>query len=448
MSIVHSFLSRIRVRERLSRDESAQRPPEWSPDRHQASRQQKTVPQHQPSPGHQPTHGQTVHPPSAPDHYHAGLDVDHQPYLAMPAPVSTAKQPGPPEVQPWRRVSADQSHAAHREAKLEARQALKEEAHTAGLLKSRKAVLPSEIRRREKSVDDPHRGPHEDMDWQSCGTERRRESQAEEDWSSERPRERGRERMAERVRDRGKEHLSSHDSQSERALRSMEHSHSSPHQQPRQRLTSDPVGHQEPQTQHHELLIPQYDPQKRQYGGQIHQQDTQMEHQYDLSRHPPELQRQQQSQGQQEYETRAKDKELTRMQEESHRKHHESQIDQDYESQRQKQQDSSGQQRSDSGVYLQKGSSLPQAKHRSMETSVGPKPKTRTRSMSDIGVSEHSAMYRRVERAAASRETASPSQHGRDGALANGDVSTLDTRVSVAQLRHSYLENANRKPEL
>ncbi|XP_076003649.1 supervillin-like [Genypterus blacodes] len=442
-----SILNRqgIRVRERLSRDESVQRPLEWSPESHQASRQQRTGPQHQPSPGHQPNHGQTVHPPSVPDHYHAGLDLDYQPYLAMPAPASSAQLPCSPEVQPRRRVSADQMHAAHREARSEARQALKEEAHTEGLLKSRKAVLPSEIRRREKSVDDPHRGQHEDMDWQGYSAERRMASQAEEDWSSERPRERGRERTAERMRDRGKERLSSHDSQSERTHRSMEHSHSSPHQQPRHRQTSDTVGHQEPQTQHHELPIPQHNPQKLQYGAPIHHQDTQMEHQYDFSRHPPERRRQQQSQRQEESETRAKDKELTRLQEGSYRKHQESQIDQDYDLPRQKQQDPSGQQ-CDSAVYLQKDSSLPQAKHRSMETSGGPKPKIRTRSMSDIGVSEHSSMYR-MERAAASRETAPTGQHGRDGGLANGDVSTLDTRVSVAQLRHSYLENANRKPE-
>uniref|UniRef100_A0A4W6BX75 Supervillin n=1 Tax=Lates calcarifer TaxID=8187 RepID=A0A4W6BX75_LATCA len=106
--------------------------------------------------------------------------------------------------------------------------------------------------------------------------------------------------------------------------------------------------------------------------------------------------------------------------------------------------DPSGHQGFDSAVYLQKGSSLPQAKHRSMEMSGGPKPKIRTRSMSDIGVSQHSAMYR-MERAAASRET---SRGIPPSGMANGEMGTLDTRVSVAQLRHSYLENANRKPEL
>uniref|UniRef100_A0A665XFG9 Supervillin n=1 Tax=Echeneis naucrates TaxID=173247 RepID=A0A665XFG9_ECHNA len=107
----------------------------------------------------------------------------------------------------------------------------------------------------------------------------------------------------------------------------------------------------------------------------------------------------------------------------------------EFEPQRQ-QQDPSAHLKSDPSGYLQKGSSLPQAKHRSTETSGGPKHKTRTRSMSDIGVSPHSAMYR-MEKSRAALASG----------MANGDMGTLDTRVSVAQLRHSYLENANRKPD-
>uniref|UniRef100_A0A665XEU3 Supervillin n=1 Tax=Echeneis naucrates TaxID=173247 RepID=A0A665XEU3_ECHNA len=297
-----SILSRqgIRVRERLSRDETVQRPPNWSPDTHQANRhraqgstaqftpqqseptQQMTVHQPQPSPGNHPAHGQTAFPSSAPEYQQSGPAVDSQPYLAVPAPAAAAKHPGPPEVQPRRRVSADQIYATHKEARLEARQALKEQANTEGLLKSRKAVLPSQIRRRERSVDDIHRGRHEDMDWQNYSPEQRRRK---------------------------------------------------------------------------------FEPQRQQ-------------------------------------------------------------------------QDPSAHLKSDPSGYLQKGSSLPQAKHRSTETSGGPKHKTRTRSMSDIGVSPHSAMYR-MEKSRAALASG----------MANGDMGTLDTRVSVAQLRHSYLENANRKPD-
>ncbi|XP_050925765.1 supervillin isoform X2 [Lates calcarifer] len=458
-----SILNRqgIRVRERLSRDETAQRPPDWSPDRHQTNRhrtqgntaqhtpqhseptQQRTVHQPQPSPGHRPAHGQTAYTSSAPEYQHSGPAMDSQPYLAMPVPVATAKHPGPPEVQPRRRVSADQVYAAHKEARSEARQALKEEAHTEGLLKSRKAVLPSEIRRRERSVDDTHRGRHEDMDWQNYSPEQRRMSRGEEDWDWERPRERGRERNVERIRERGREHLSSHDSQEERVFRSMQPPHSSVRQLPRQHQSSEPVYHQEPQIQQQEPPTQQqYEPRKRQHSAQIQQQDPPRQHQFDHSRQPQEPQRQQHSQRQQEYEIQRH--EPPSQQQDSQRKQQEPQLAEEFEPQRQQQKlDPSGHQGFDSAVYLQKGSSLPQAKHRSMEMSGGPKPKIRTRSMSDIGVSQHSAMYR-MERAAASRET---SRGIPPSGMANGEMGTLDTRVSVAQLRHSYLENANRKPE-
>ncbi|TNN29036.1 hypothetical protein EYF80_060816 [Liparis tanakae] len=70
---------------------------------------------------------------------------------------------------------------------------------------------------------------------------------------------------------------------------------------------------------------------------------------------------------------------------------------------------------------------------------AGPRPKMRTRAMSDVG-----STTSRMERAAACREAlkAAPPPPP------DGEAGALDTRVSVAQLRHSYLENANRKPEL
>ncbi len=455
------LFSRIRVKERLSRDETGQRSSDWSPDRHQANRHrtqsnsahytpqhsettlQRTVPQPQPSPGHHPAHGLTAYPPPAPENQHSGAAGDSQPYMAIPAAAATAKLPGPPEVQPRRRVSADQIYANHREARLEARQALKEEAHTEGLLKSRKAVLPSEIRRRERSVDDPHRGRHEDMDWQNLSPEWRRRSRSEEDWDRERPRERGRERNVERIRERGRENLSSRDSQEERVFRSLQPSHTSLHHQPRQHQFVEPVYHQDPQVLPQEPPTQQqYDPTKRQHGVQIQQQDPQRQPQYEHSRQPQEPTTNQKSQTQQEYELQRQ--EPPSQQQDSQRKQQEPQLYKDNEPQRQQQQDLSRQQRSDSAVYLQTGSSLPHAKQRRIEISGGPKNKIRTRSMSDIGVSQHSAMYR-MERAADNREAmrvVAPS------GMSNGEMGTLDTRVSVAQLRHSYLENANRKPEL
>uniref|UniRef100_A0A9J8C1V8 HP domain-containing protein n=1 Tax=Cyprinus carpio carpio TaxID=630221 RepID=A0A9J8C1V8_CYPCA len=106
----------------------------------------------------------------------------------------------------------------------------------------------------------------------------------------------------------------------------------------------------------------------------------------------------------------------------------------------------------DVGGYLQKGSSLPQAQHRVSQDAGDLRPKVRIRSMSDIGVTQRSAALRSLE-CAASLESAmvmGTGLHTREpSGVANGEMGTLDTRVSVAKLRHSYLENASgRRPEL
>ncbi|XP_059419088.1 supervillin-like isoform X5 [Carassius carassius] len=106
----------------------------------------------------------------------------------------------------------------------------------------------------------------------------------------------------------------------------------------------------------------------------------------------------------------------------------------------------------DVGGYLQKGSSLPQAQHRVSQDAGDLRPKVRIRSMSDFGVTQRSAALRILE-CAASRESAMVMDTGfhtrEQSSVANGERGTLDTRVSVAKLRHSYLENASgRRPEL
>ncbi|KAK5919956.1 hypothetical protein CgunFtcFv8_023806 [Champsocephalus gunnari] len=167
-----------------------------------------------------------------------------------------------------------------------------------------------------------------------------------------------------------------------------------------------------------------------------------MQHRDDQPRRSQDPQRQQPLQRKPDSELQRKDP--PNPQQDSRRNEQEPKLDKDVEPQRQQQQlDLPGNQRFDSAIYVQQGSSLPQAEHRSVESSGGPKPKTRTRSMSDIGISQHSNTYR-MERAATSREAlrAVPPP-----VMANGEMGSLDTRVSVAQLRHSYLENANRKPE-
>lgn len=102
----------------------------------------------------------------------------------------------------------------------------------------------------------------------------------------------------------------------------------------------------------------------------------------------------------------------------------------------------------EAGSYLQSGSSLPQARHRRSRDDL--KPKIRTRSMSDIGVAQRSAAIHCLEHAASrdSIMTTGVGQNTRDTGTTN-EVGALDTRVSVAKLRHSYLENASgRRPEL
>ncbi|KAM8839141.1 supervillin isoform 2-T2 [Synchiropus picturatus] len=402
-----SILNRqgIRVRERLSRDET-----EWSPDRNQAIRNQAPVNTlHYTPQGSEPTgqrlvshvqysqapqvRGQTTIPPVAPV-YHQGSPALDESHLAMPGPGYARRLPGPPEV-PRRRVSADQIYAAHREARLEARQALRDEAHTEGLLKSRKAVLPSEIRRTEKSVDDPPRGQNEATEVQPYSPERRRMTQEEEDW--QRLRERGRERNVERIVERGREGQT----QAERVFRATQSSHVAEAQRPRQQQASESVQPQDVQQQEPRSRLASHARQEQQRQSHI------------SMRQPQQPQRPQ--------PTRQRETEdLQRLYMERH-----------------------GQSEQQVPDYQQKSASLPQAKPRTQETSEGPKPKMRNRSMSDIGISQHSTMYR-MERAAARREAA---RAAASSGMANGDMGTLDTRVSVAQLRHSYLENANRKPE-
>ncbi|XP_065132876.1 supervillin isoform X4 [Paramisgurnus dabryanus] len=104
------------------------------------------------------------------------------------------------------------------------------------------------------------------------------------------------------------------------------------------------------------------------------------------------------------------------------------------------------------GGYLQRGSSLPQAQHRGTQDAGDLRPRVRIRSMSDIGVIQRSASLQSLERTPG-REPAvvmGAGLNARDtGAVANGEMGALDTRVSVAKLRHSYLETVSgRRTEL
>lgn len=298
---------------------------------------------------------------------------------------------------------------------MEARQALKEQVHTEGLLKSRKAVLPSEVRRREQSIEDNHKGHQEGTDQQTYSPEHRSRSQSGKDQFEEIPKERGRDRLIQRIKEKGREHFSGHDSKDEEQIRSLRPSHTSERQQHGQYHYSEAPSLQQ------DLFVQQYECMKEPYDD-LRPQQVLRPHKNESQRQEPPSHR--------------------RVDLESQRRQQKPQLDNYFD--KKHQWDPSLQQKGDSAVYPEKSSSLHQAKHRSMEMSGGPKPKTRTRSMSDICISQQSALYQ-MERTAASRESMRGSNLP---GLANGDMGTVDTRVSVAQLRHSYLENANRKPDL
>ncbi|XP_046883521.1 supervillin-like isoform X2 [Hypomesus transpacificus] len=491
---VISWPSRIRVRERMSRDESTPRAPERGPDPSPTSRHRPQVnsPHYMPQradplayprtapnsqqpnpPPRQPSYGHShvAYPATAP---HPGLPAEPQAYLAMPAPTASKLGSVPPEVQPRRRVSGELTYAPQREG----RQALREEVHTVGLLKSRKAVLPSEIRRREKSVDDPQRGRQEDTEWESCGGggggegggggggAGRRAHRPEEERERSRDRgvergrgisERGRGRESEREsrersmeRERETRERETRDAERETAIREREREsrerereqESRERERERESRERERERERESREREREQRWSSQDTQKEEMARSMGplQASQPPQHQYHQPRHhqgseaPYQyLQQPQRRHQPQQYQQRPQE--------------HQPATQAPQQPPPQEAHLLRGQQRSDTAVYLQSAAPLPQARHRSEEVASGaPKPKIRTRSMSDIGVSQRSSMYRSMERQA-SRDTAMAGLHARDGGVANGEVGGLDTRVSVAQLRHSYLENANRKPE-
>ncbi|CAL8366248.1 unnamed protein product [Boreogadus saida] len=274
-----SILSRqgIRARERIPRDEAVHRPSEWSPDSPQGNR----PPQRQAG-GDAPQYAvkQQQQHSDSPDYQRSAAPPRPHPESEPTGGPAGTGPPGPPEVQRRRRVSADQIYATHREARLEARQearqALKAEPHTAGLLlKSRKAVLPSEIRRRERSQDG---GQSDDGEPQTLSPRMRRATMSGDDRKRERPAERGLDHRVrgpvaagERSTGGTRQGL---DGQEGWASRWMEPQPPPPHatpprqhpqqqQQQQQQQLPEQVYHREPVRQHQPPLQVSHDPPKR-----------------------------------------------------------------------------------------------------------------------------------------------------------------------------------------
>uniref|UniRef100_A0A8B9LFH6 Supervillin a n=1 Tax=Astyanax mexicanus TaxID=7994 RepID=A0A8B9LFH6_ASTMX len=149
--------SRIRVRERLARDEPPHRSPELSSRSEALLYRRHTQPltgyherssyQEQPNPRllYQPSHPPHSRSDRQPEPHHPGCHA----YLSM------GSEPVP---QAWQEAEVGLEEAG---SQRQGRQEVRVE----GLLRSRKAVLPSEVHRRERSTEDPNRGRFEGMDF-------------------------------------------------------------------------------------------------------------------------------------------------------------------------------------------------------------------------------------------------------------------------------------------
>uniref|UniRef100_A0A4W6C9C7 Supervillin a n=1 Tax=Lates calcarifer TaxID=8187 RepID=A0A4W6C9C7_LATCA len=151
----HSLInwpSRIRVRERLAREEGRQRSPELG------------------NVTEAPVYRRQQHHTQTSTRYHTDPPVPPVPHHHIQAQLTRPGQPGGQEAVgypsylsmasgPTSRGGQQQQHP-QRAPEEEAEET--EGVKTEGLLRSRKAVLPSEIRRRERSTEDPRRGRGEE----------------------------------------------------------------------------------------------------------------------------------------------------------------------------------------------------------------------------------------------------------------------------------------------
>ncbi|KAG5265310.1 hypothetical protein AALO_G00240830 [Alosa alosa] len=282
--------------------------------------------------------------------------------------------------------------------KAELQQGVRTDQHTEGLLRSRKAVLPSEIRRRERSSDDPARSQGDEQGSPRIGQSdelegqgRRRISQSDEGEGHVRRR-----RISQS--DEGEGHVRRRRiSQSDEKEAPVRRRRISQEDGEARRVRTVSQSEEEGQTSRVRRISQnqsEEDWEMRDHGQPLGSQDIADETLMDTT--PPQLQPANEE---------------------------------------------------DRSVASPRSPASPPERPRRSGGEL--KPKIRMRSMSDIGVTQRSAVYRSLERAA-TREAATVGPVAREmGGVANGEVGGLDTRVSVAKLRHSYLENASgRRPEL
>ncbi|KAM9775320.1 supervillin a isoform X1 [Syngnathus typhle] len=138
--------SRIRVRERLAKEDCRQRSPEPASVAEAPTYRRQF--QHQPSARYttEPTIPQQNHP-----HHHPQ------------ALLSPSRPPGAPDITGYPSYLSMTSGAPSKLELLPDEESEETgDVRTEGLLRCRKAVLPSEVRRRERSAEDPHRGRRDD----------------------------------------------------------------------------------------------------------------------------------------------------------------------------------------------------------------------------------------------------------------------------------------------
>ncbi|XP_029314118.1 supervillin a [Cottoperca gobio] len=172
----HSLInwpSRIRVRERLAREEGRQRSPELGNVteapvyRRQFQHQTQTSTRYNTDPpGPQQIYSHPHHHPQA--------------QLTRPGQPGGQELVGNPSYLSM--ASGHSSRAVQEQQPQEEETEESADKKTRGLLKSRKAVLPSEIRRRERSTDDPRRGRGEEEQEisRALGLSQAREAEAED----------------------------------------------------------------------------------------------------------------------------------------------------------------------------------------------------------------------------------------------------------------------------
>ncbi|XP_073344609.1 supervillin a isoform X2 [Pagrus major] len=149
----HSILSRqgIRVRERLAREEGRQKSPELGKVTENPAYCRQFQYRNQNSTQY---HADPLGPHQAYSHPHH----QPQPQLTRPGPLGGQEVGGYPSYLSM--ASGPSSRAGEQQQEEETERS--GDVKTEGLLRSRQAVLPSEIRRRERSTEDPRRGRREE----------------------------------------------------------------------------------------------------------------------------------------------------------------------------------------------------------------------------------------------------------------------------------------------